>query len=145
MLKSSLFNFLTNTNYFLQIWLQLNFAEKRKILEIIASGKEVILYEKIKAIVSLSLKPENGISFTKDGFLSALKEYAIDDMEWNNSEILYSLLKMRNVSDLNYLYKAQDEVLLSEIMENRFQKKFNNTGRNNSASKLRGCLQREKS
>lgn len=52
---------------------------------------------------------------------------------------------MRNVSDLNYLYKAQDEVLLSEIMENRFQKKFNNTGRNNSASKLRGCLQREKS
>ena len=106
MLKSSLFNFLTNTNYFLQIWLQLNFAEKRKILEIIASGKEVILYEKIKAIVSLSLKPENGISFTKDEFHSALKEYDIDDMECNNSKILYSLLKMRNVSDSNYLYNA---------------------------------------
>lgn len=116
MLKSSLFNFLTNTNYFLQIWLQLNFAEKRKILEVIASGKEVILYEKIKAIVSLSLKPENDISFTKDKFLSALKEYVIDDMECNNSKILYSLLKMRNVSDFNYLYNAQDVILLCEIM-----------------------------
>ena len=52
--------FLNQHDYFSQIWLQLNFAEKRKILDIIVSGKGVIPSEKIKTIDSLSLKTENG-------------------------------------------------------------------------------------
>ena len=31
------------------------------------------------------------------------------------------MLRMRNLSDINDLYNAQDVILLSEIIENRFQ------------------------
>ena len=56
---------------------------------------------------------------------------------------------MRDLSDLNDLYNAQDVIILLEIIENRFQKMQDKTGYNpriiNSASKLSGCIQREKS
>ena len=51
---------------------------------------------------------------------------------------------MRDLSDLNDLYNAQDVIILLEIIENRFQKIQNKTGYNprviNSASKLSGCI-----
>ena len=60
---------------------------------------------------------------------------------------LFSLLKMRNLSDLNDLCNVQDMVLLLEIVGNRFQEMQNECGYNprkiNSASKLSGCVQRE--
>ena len=53
------------------------------------------------------------------------------------------------MSDLNDLYNAQDVIILLEIIENRFQTMQDKTGYNpriiNSASKLSGCIQREKS
>ena len=56
---------------------------------------------------------------------------------------------MRDLSDLNDLYNAQDVIILLEIMENRFQSMQDKSGYNpriiNSASKLSGCIQREKS
>ena len=56
---------------------------------------------------------------------------------------------MRDLSDLNDLYNSQDVIILLEIIENRFQKRQDKTGYNpriiNSASKLRGCIHREKS
>ena len=56
---------------------------------------------------------------------------------------------MRDLSDLNDLYNGQDVILLLEIMENRFQamyeKSMYNPRKCNSASKLSGCIQREKS
>ena len=56
---------------------------------------------------------------------------------------------MRDLSDLNNLYNAQDVIILLEIIENRFQTIQDKTGYNpriiNSASKLSGCIQREKS
>ena len=56
---------------------------------------------------------------------------------------------MRNLSDLNDLYNAQDVILLLEIIENRFQAMQEKSSYNprtiNSASKLSGCIQREKS
>ena len=56
---------------------------------------------------------------------------------------------MRDLSDLNDLYNAQDVIILCEIMENKFQtmyvKKMHNSRKYNSASKLRGCIQREQS
>ena len=56
---------------------------------------------------------------------------------------------MRNLSNLNDLYNAQDVIILLEIIENRFQSMQDKSGYNlriiNSASKLNGCIQREKS
>ena len=56
---------------------------------------------------------------------------------------------MRNLSDLNDLYNAQDVILLLEMMENRFQSMQEKSGYNpriiNSASKLSDCIQREQS
>ena len=56
---------------------------------------------------------------------------------------------MRDLSDLNDLYNVQDVMILLEIVENRFQLMQNKFGYNpriiNSASKLSGCIQREKS
>ena len=128
----------------------LNDQQKRKVLDIIVSGKGIIPYEKNNFIDSLNIKPKNGIFFSKDEFYSSmLKGTAVGDDEYNNSKILYMLSKMRDLSDLNDLYNAQDVILLGEIMENRFQDMYDKTMYNprkfNSASKLSGCIQREQS
>ena len=49
----------------------------------------------------------------------------VDDESYKNSKNLYILLKMRNLSDLNDLYKVQDVIIM------------------NSDSKLSSCIQRE--
>ena len=95
------------------------------------------------------MKAENRIFFSKDKFFSTLKGKVVDDEEYANSKTLYTLLKMRDLSDLNDLYNAQDVILLLEIMENRFQamheKSMYNPRKCNSASKLSGCIQQEQS
>ena len=62
---------------------------------------------------------------------------------------LYTILKMRNLGDMNDLYKTQDVILLCEIIENRFEemhKKFGfNPRKCNSANTLSGCVQRNQS
>ena len=54
---------------------------------------------------------------------------------------------MRNLSDLKDLYNVQDVILLMVIIGNRFQEMQNetdyNSRKNNSASKLSSCIQRE--
>ena len=56
---------------------------------------------------------------------------------------------MRNLGDLNDLYNAQDVILLSELIENRFQLMQDRYGFNprktNSASALSSCIEREMS
>ena len=44
----------------------------------------------------------------------------VDEESYENSKKLYILLKVRNLSDLNDLYNAQDVIILLEMMENRF-------------------------
>ena len=60
---------------------------------------------------------------------------------------LFILLKMRNLSDLKELYNVQDVILLMVIIGNRFQEMQNetdyNSRKNNLASKLSSCIQRE--
>ena len=89
----------------------------------------------------------NEIFFSKDEFFSTLKGNMVDDESYENSKKLYILLKMRNLSDLNDLYNAQDVIILLEMMENRFQSMQEKSGYNpriiNLASKLSGCIQRE--
>ena len=87
--------------------------------------------------------------FQKMNFFSTLKGKNVDDESYENAKNLFILLKMRNLSDLNDLYNAQDVIILLEIIENRFQSMQDKTGYNpriiNSASKLSGCIQREQS
>ena len=141
--------FLKTHDYFSTVWENLTFEQKEKILEIIVSGKGVIPYEKIETIHSLSIKPEDGIFFTKDEFFSTLKDEEVDNESYENAKKLFILLQMRNLSDLNDIYNVQDVIILLEIIENRFQIIQDKTSYNpriiNSASKLSGCIQREKS
>ena len=56
---------------------------------------------------------------------------------------------MRNLGDLNDLYNAQDVILLTEIIESRFQAMQDTYGFNprkcNSASSMSSCIEREMS
>ena len=53
--------FLINHDNFSSIWRNLTNNQQNKIIEIIVSRKDVIPYEKIETIYSLSSKPEDGI------------------------------------------------------------------------------------
>ena len=141
--------FIATHSYFSDIWKDMHFVQRNKIIDIVVSGKGVIPYEKIETINSLSIKPENGVFFTKDEFYSSLKGESVDEILYENAKTLFLTLKMRDLSDLNDLYNAQDVIILLEIIENRFQQIQDMTDYNpriiNSASKLSGCIQREKS
>ena len=66
--------------------------QKNKVIEIIVSGKGVIPYEKTKRIDSLSIKPKDGIFFSKDEFFSTLKGKNVDDESYENAKkIVYSI------------------------------------------------------
>ena len=141
--------FIATHSYFSIVWNNLDFLQKNKVIDIVVSGKGIIPYEKIETIESLSLKPEDGVFFSKDEFYSSLKAEQVDDISYQNAKTLFLTLKMRDLSDLNDLYNAQDVIILLEIIENRFQQIQDMTDYNpriiNSASKLSGCIQREKS
>ena len=141
--------FIATHSYFSGIWNDMHFSQKKRIIDIVVSGKGIIPYEKIETIESLSRKPEDGVFFTKDEFYSSLKAESVDEISYQNAKTLFLTLKMRDLSDLNDLYNAQDVIILLEIIENRFQQIQDMTDYNpriiNSASKLSGCIQREKS
>ena len=87
--------------------------------------------------------------FEMTEFYSDLKQKFVSKDDCDNSKYLYLNLKMRNLSDMNDLYNAQDVILLYEIFENRFPTiqdvfKFNPRIRN-SASTLSRCIQRDRS
>ena len=77
--------------------------------------------------------------FTKDEFYSTLKGKAVNEEENSNSKLLYTLLKIRDMSDL----------IFCKIFKNRFQAMFEKSGFNprkcNLTSKLSDCIQREQS
>ena len=78
-----------------------------------------------------------------------MKGKAESDKQYENAKKNYTLLNMRNLSDLNDLYSAQDIILFLEIMEKRFsimqEETLYKPRKCNSASKLSGCMQREQS
>ena len=135
-------HFLKQHRYFSHIWKQLKLSEKKEISDIIVGGKGVIPYEKINSIDSLNLKPEDGVFFLKDECFSTLDGKAVDDEDYLNSKKLYTLLQMRDFSDLNDLYNVQDVILLLEIIDKSLMYKPRKC---NSASKLSSCIQREQS
>ena len=131
--------FLNEHFYFLTVWPYLGLKKKDKILEIISKSKGIILYEIIVYMESFFIKPENEF-WKKTEFFSELKQSAVNDEEYKNSKYLYQTLKMRNLGDLNDLYYTQNVILLTEIIESRFQAMQNSYGFNprkcNSASSM---------
>ena len=122
---------------------------QEKVLDILTSGKGIILYELVVDMQSLLLTPDGEQFWKKTEFFSELKLQAVDDESYENSKFLYKTLKMRNLGDLNDLYNTQDVILLCEILESRFQAMQNTYGFNprkcNSASTMSGWIEREMS
>ena len=146
--KNLVEQFFNQHYYFNTVWPFLNTNQKEKILEIVSEGKGVIPYELIISMESFFLTPEKDF-WDKTGFFSKLKQRVVNDKEYENSLYLYKSLKMRNLGDMNDLYNAQDVILLTEIIENRFQIMYTKYGFNprkcNSASTLSGCIERQMS
>ena len=78
-----------------------------------------------------------------------MKQSAVNDDDYEKSKYLYHTLKVRHLGDLNDLYNVQDVILLSEIIENRFETMHKTYGFNpkkcNSASVMSGYIEREMS
>ena len=51
----------------------------------------------------LNLRPEKGMFFSIDKFYSSLKGKNVNEKEYNNLKSFYTLLRMRDLSDLNDL------------------------------------------
>ena len=146
--KTVMNSFLKNHHYFSTVWAFLPPTKQAEILKITCEGKGVIPYELVTGLNSFFLKPEDYF-WSKTEFYSELKQKNVGDEEYEQSKFLYQTLKMRHLGDLNDLYNAQDVILLSELIENRFQFMQDNYGFNprkcNSASSLSGCIKREMS
>ena len=125
--------------YFSTVWPYLNSQKKEKILETVSEGKGVIPYEIIIDLQSFFITSENDF-WEKTEFYSDLKQSAVNDDDYENSKYLYYTLKMRHLGDLNDLYNVQDVILLSEIIENRFE-----TMHKTYASAMSGYIEREMS
>ena len=138
--------FISRHTYFGTIWQELNIVDKENILNIIADGKWVIPYEKIVDINSLDIEPES-VFFLPSEFYSSLKQSAFGESEYENNKFLFKKLKMRNLSDMNDLYNMLDVIILTELIENRFEEMYKkyqyNPRKCNSASTLSGCIQRD--
>ena len=126
----------------------MNVKKKNKILEIISEGKGIISYKIIVDMKSFFIKPDHEF-WEQSEFFRELKQIAINDEDYENSKYLYQTLKVRNLGDLNDLYNTQDVILLTEIIESRFQAMQNTYGFNprkfNSASSMSGCIERQMS
>ena len=109
-IKNVLTDFLTDHNYFGKIWPSIGYDEKEKLLDIIASGKGIMPYEKVMNMSSLLETPENDF-YKHTEFFSALKQQNVTKTEYENCRYLFKTLKMRNLGDLNDLYNMQDRML----------------------------------
>ena len=124
---------------------RLKSAKKTKLLNVIADGKGIIPYKKVVTQNNLDIVPLGDL-FEKTESFSALKQKSVSDEDYETSYHLWKTVKMRNLSDMNDLYNAQDVILLCEIIENRFQMMQDKYGFNprkcNSASSRSSCIER---
>ena len=69
-------------------------------------GKGIIPYELIIGMDSFFLMPVKNF-FKKTEFFSDLKQSAVNDVDYENSKYFYQSLKIRNLGDMNDLYKCK--------------------------------------
>ena len=98
-------------DYLSKILPRIYIKNKKEILEPLASGKCVILYEKNKNLENLDME----IFFEKSEFFSKLKNHAICNLEYEDAKFLYKKFQMRNLSDMNNLYNVQCDLALQDI------------------------------
>ena len=93
----------------------------------------------------VDLEPE-GKFFKKIDFYSSLKNKIVSDKEYEDVKKLFTILKMRNIGDLNELYNFEDAIMLCKIIwikVSLMNKKWKfNPRRCNSVSTLIGCIHR---
>ena len=99
-IKSESKKFIKKHYYFGPIFKDLLKDDQDWILEYMSKGKGVIPYEVMKSFESLNITPLV-IFFAIDYFYSSLKNSVINKEEHTSVRKLYSLLKMRNLGDLN--------------------------------------------
>ena len=106
-----------------------------------------LFHTKLLLIWNLFLLNQIKTFAKKQIFFSELKLSAVHDEDYENSKYLYQTLQIRNLGDLNDLYNAQNVILLTEIIESRFQAMQDTYGFNprkcNSASSMSSCIERE--
>ena len=106
-----------------------------------------LFHTKLLLIWNLFLLKQIKTFAKKQIFFSELKLSAVHDEDYENSKYLYQTLQIRNLGDLNDLYNAQNVILLTEIIESRFQAMQDTYGFNprkcNSASSMSSCIERE--
>ena len=111
-----------------------------------SSGKGTIPYEMINSFDSLYITPVDGDDFFKlEDFHSSIKNSVISVRDYASVKKFYTLMKRRNLGDLNTLYNFQDMTILCEIFESRasfLNEKFKfNLRKCNSAGSFSGCVQ----
>ena len=87
--------------YFKSVWQSLNEEIQEKVLNIFAGVKSTIPYENIKTFDSLDFFPENRQSFAHSEFYRKLKQDIVSDEEYEHSKFRYTILKMRNLNNMN--------------------------------------------
>ena len=95
-------------DYFSQVGQKLSKTNQEKVLDMVATGKGVTLYEKITTCNSLDSELENKFLFEINEFYSELKQSNGSEIEHENSKFLYQTLKMRDLYDMNDLYNFQE-------------------------------------
>ena len=119
------------------------------VLSYLSTGKRTIPYEMIKIYDSLDISPEDGNFFLPHNFYSNLRVYVITMEEYKNVKKFFQAMKLKNLGELNKIYKFQDTIILCEIFEQRsehLQKLFKcNPCKCNSASSFSDCVHRDKS
>ena len=104
-----------------------------------SSGKGIIPYESIKKW------EEQVTTFLKKPIFTALlktQPFLLNNMKMSKN-LMFNLMKMQTLSDLNALYNFQDTIIICEIFENR-KFKFNSR-KCSSASTLSGAIHRDMS
>ena len=127
----------------------LNDENEKWVLQYLASGKDMIPYQKITDFDSLNIRPDSDEEFFKhEDFYSALKEKNISEEEYENVKKFFRLLRQKTLGDMNKIYNFQDTAILCGIFEKRpslLQQLFKyNPRKCNSANASSGCVQRLK-
>ena len=143
-IQKACYSFIVKTpKLFMSFWL-LDQKDKQWILDYLSSGKGVIPYQMITDFDSLNIEPENGEFFSQHLFYSSLKDLQMSDEDYENVKKFYTLLKLKNLGELNRIYNFQDTIILWEFFEQRAELlaeifKYN-PRKCNSASSFRGCV-----
>ena len=92
--------------------------EKKWVLDYLSSGKGTILYELITNFDSLNITREKEV-FLPHQFYSSMKDSTIFDQDYENVKKFYTMLKLKNVGELNHICNFQDTIILCAIFEQR--------------------------